>query len=86
MPGGAQHDVLDHFHQTHVHAVVGVVDALDAVVLQLGDTEANRHRLAGEGFRDATVDRQCRAGGGSLMTREEHHGMSHVTGLDPGLQ
>ncbi len=30
-------DVLDHRHQAHVHAVVGVVDALDAVGLQLAD-------------------------------------------------
>src|SRR5690606_3659383 len=29
--------VLDHRHQTHLHAVVGVVDALHAVVLQLAD-------------------------------------------------
>ena len=34
---GAAHDVLDHRHQAHVHAVVGVVDALDAVGLQLAD-------------------------------------------------
>ena len=33
----AAHDVLDHRHQAHLHAVVGVVDALDAVVLQLAD-------------------------------------------------
>ena len=34
---GAAHHVLDHRHQPHVHAVVGVVDALDAVGLQLAD-------------------------------------------------
>src|SRR5690606_19911897 len=34
---GATHHVLDHRHQAHVHAVVGVVDALDAVVVQLAD-------------------------------------------------
>ena len=34
---GALDHVLDHLHQAHLHAVVGVVDALDAVVLQLAD-------------------------------------------------
>jgi hypothetical protein len=33
----ARHHVLDHLHQAHLHAVVGVVDALDAVGLQLAD-------------------------------------------------
>ena len=34
---GAFDHVLDHLHQAHVHAVVGVVDALHAVGLQLAD-------------------------------------------------
>jgi hypothetical protein len=33
----ACHHVLDHLHQAHAHAVVRVVDALHAVVLQLAD-------------------------------------------------
>ena len=35
--GGAADEVFDHRHQPHLHAVVGVVDAFDAVVLQLPD-------------------------------------------------
>ena len=35
--GGAFHHVLDHLHQPHLHAVVGVVDALHAVGLQFAD-------------------------------------------------
>src|SRR3546814_396322 len=35
--GDALDDVLDHFHQAQLHAVVGVVDALDAVGFQLPD-------------------------------------------------
>src|SRR3546814_20814734 len=34
-PAPAAHHVLDHFHQAQLHAVVGVVDALDAVGFQL---------------------------------------------------
>src|SRR5690606_9513502 len=39
LPGllGAPDHVLDHRHQPHVHAVIGVVDALDAVGLELPD-------------------------------------------------
>ena len=33
----AAHDVFDHRRQTHVHAVVRVIDAFDAVDLQFGD-------------------------------------------------
>src|SRR3546814_11428524 len=36
-PAHAAHHVLDHFHQAQLHAVVGVVDALDAVGFQLPD-------------------------------------------------
>src|SRR5690606_2438760 len=35
--GCSPHHVLDHRHQPHVHAVIGVVDALDAVGLELPD-------------------------------------------------
>ena len=35
--GDALYDILDHFHQAQLHAVVGVVDALDAVGFQLAD-------------------------------------------------
>ena len=34
---GALDHILDHFHQAHLHAVVGVVDPLHAVSLQFGD-------------------------------------------------
>ena len=34
---GTRHHVLDHLHQPHFHAVVGVVDALDAVGFELAD-------------------------------------------------
>ncbi|MCW0416172.1 hypothetical protein NB689_001926 [Xanthomonas sacchari] len=34
---GTRHHVLDHLHKAHLHAVVGVVDALHAVGLQFGD-------------------------------------------------
>src|SRR5690606_39285740 len=36
-PGHALDDVLDHLHQAQLHAAVGVVDAFDAVGLELAD-------------------------------------------------
>src|SRR5690606_27575691 len=44
------HHILDHRHQPHVHAVVGVVDALDAVGLELADL------LGGDGAAAAGED------------------------------
>ncbi|MNU92940.1 hypothetical protein D3C71_828690 [compost metagenome] len=34
---GTRHHILDHLHQPHLHAVVGVIDALHAIGLQLAD-------------------------------------------------
>ncbi len=57
VPDGARHQVFDHRHQAHLHAVVRVVDALDAVGLQFLDfigrdgaaTAAEHADMAGAG-------------------------------------
>jgi hypothetical protein len=37
VPGSPFDHVVDHLHEAHAHTVVGVVDALDAVILQFPD-------------------------------------------------
>src|SRR5690606_21088751 len=62
--GDALDDVLDHFHQAQLHAVVGVVDAFDAVGLELPDL------LGGDGA--AAAADHADVGGAALAEHVDH--------------
>gem|GEM_PF-6008912 len=61
---GAPDHVLDHLHQPHLHAVVGVVDALHAVGLQFADL------LRGDGAAATTEHADV---AGAALAQHVHH-------------
>src|SRR5690606_7443560 len=75
--GNALHHILDHLHQAQLHAVVGVVDALDAVVLELADL------LRGDGAAAATDHSDV---AGAALAQHVHHVLHvlHVPALVAG--